>query len=72
MGDVIIGNFDTTLDIPPERVLKEAIGVVDPVLLIGYDTEGELYVASSTADAHRLLWLIETAKLYLLTKADVT
>ena len=61
-----LGNF-TRLDLPPERILEAAKSRVDGgVVILGWDTEGELYFASSIADGGEVIWLIEKAKLALL------
>jgi hypothetical protein len=62
-AEVITLSTETTLDIPPERVLSAALGAsLDTVLVIGRDAAGELYVASSEADAGALLVLLALAK----------
>jgi hypothetical protein len=58
------------LDVPPDRVLEQARGKLKSVVLIGYGLEGEEYFASSIADGAEALWLIERAKLMLLTIDD--
>jgi hypothetical protein len=62
MGTVTILDTNTTLDIPADRVLEGAIGRINPAVVIGYDAENELYLASSVADKSQVLWLIEAAK----------
>ena len=62
MGEVVILDMETSLDIPADRVLEAAVGCVDPVVVIGYDEEGGLYFASSVADKRQVLWLLEAAK----------
>ena len=50
----------TSLDIPPERVLRNAVGQrVDSAIVIGYDEDGEFYFASSKADGGAVLWLLD-------------
>lgn len=58
---------ETRLPIPAEQVLRGALeaGVQD-VLVIG-TLDGELYTASSTADAGELLLMLERAKRRLMT-----
>lgn len=56
----------TTHDIDPDKILKAAIGEVNPVLIVGDDQEGSLYMASSVADKGEILLLLERARLYLL------
>jgi hypothetical protein len=62
MGEVIEGRFMTTLDIPPEKVLDAAKKhELDTVFVLG-EKDGELYMACSSADIGRVLWLIERFK----------
>lgn len=56
----------TTLGIDPDKILKAAIGEVNPVLIVGDDQEGLLYMASSVADKGEILLLLERARLFLL------
>ena len=69
MSDNVIplGNI-TRLDLPTDHVLDAVKGdCSDGVVVIGYDSDGELYFASSIADGGQVLWLLEQAKLALLT-----
>ena len=52
----------------PDEVLRAAVGEVKDVLIIGYDSDGELYVASSPyfADGGNMLWALETVKAKLM------
>jgi hypothetical protein len=52
----------TRLDLPADRILEEAMGKLDQTVVIGYDKDGELYVASSVADGADILWFLEVAK----------
>lgn len=57
----------TRLDIPHERVLDVAKGIVTGgVVVIGFDSNGEFYGASSIADGGEVLWLLEMLKKRLL------
>lgn len=66
MGDVVILNVMSRLDLPPDRILEAAIGKMDKVVIIGYDKDGEEYFASSIADGGTVLWLMEKMKKKLL------
>ena len=68
MSNVIpLGNI-TRLAIPPEDILEQAKGTcTDAVLVLGYDDDGAMYFSSSSADGGEVLWLLEQAKLALLT-----
>ena len=70
MGEVVDGNFSTSLDLSPESVLIGAInnGVKD-VLVLGYDCDGQFYIASSTGYAPDLLMLVELARVELMAQA---
>ena len=57
----------TSQHIPVERVLdaaKERLN--ETCLVLGWDEDDLLYVASSTSNAPELLWMIEKAKQALL------
>lgn len=56
----------TSLDIDPDRVLAKAQGQLQAVVVIGYDQDGQLYVATSYADGGDMLWALEQAKRKLL------
>lgn len=60
-------DVSTTLDIPVDRVLD---GVKDErlekVAVIGRTEDGDIYLASSVADARDILWLLEKLKLRIL------
>ncbi len=62
----------TTLDLDPDAVLKEAIGKLEGVIVIGYDKDEEEYFASSYADGGDTLWLIERFKKMLMEVPDET
>lgn len=61
-AEIIRLNCLTTLDIPANAVLEHAINKLDHVILAGWDTNGELYCASSLADGGEVLWLLEKMK----------
>jgi len=60
-----LGNV-TRLDIPADRVLQAGIGKLDGVVIMGRQTNGEYYFASSIADGGTVLWLMEKLKLKLM------
>lgn len=66
MGDVIELGCITRLDLPADKVLENAIGKMDSVVIMGYNKEGEEVFASSIADGGEVLWLLEQCKLKLL------
>ena len=66
MGDVVILSTVTSLDLPPDRVLEQALGQLKTVVIMGYTEDGDRYFASSVADGGDVLWLLEQCKLDLL------
>ncbi|MBX3703980.1 MAG: hypothetical protein KF822_09420 [Steroidobacteraceae bacterium] len=57
---VIEWNGITRHDVPAERILQGALDHgMEGVVLMGYDNDGELYLASSYADGGTVLWLME-------------
>lgn len=57
----------TTLDLPPERILRAAADAsLQSVIVIGYDQDGGEYFASSLASGPEVLWALERAKMKLL------
>jgi hypothetical protein len=56
----------TKLDLPPDRILKEAADKLEGVVIVGFDKDGDEYFASSYADGRTVLWLLERCKAVLL------
>lgn len=56
----------TKLDLPADRVLSQAIGNLEGVIVIGFDQAGDFYAASSYADGGTALWLLEQCKRRIL------
>ncbi len=50
----------------PDRVLRQALGKLGTAIVIGYDTDGDLFFASSDPDGPECLWLLEKTKKVLL------
>lgn len=67
-GNVVTLKMVTTHDIPADRILTEAIGLLDSVIIAGYTKDGEEYFRSSVADGGDALWLVERFKRALLAK----
>jgi hypothetical protein len=66
MGDVIEGNFPTTLDIPPEKVLHGALSAeLDAVVVIGFKEDTQFF-ASSYGYSPDTLWALEMGKQALM------
>ena len=64
--NVIPLGMATTLKMPVDPLLDAAKGQLADVLIVGWDADGELYIASSSADCGEILWLIEKSKQRLL------
>jgi hypothetical protein len=63
MAQIIQLDQPTRAGAEPAQILRGAIAAnLDQVLVIGWTPAGELYAASSTADAGEHIWLIETLK----------
>lgn len=70
-AEVVDLNCVTTLDLPPEKVLRSALGAeLTEVVVIGYDADGNSYFASSVADAGQVTWHLERAKWRLMRQCD--
>jgi len=66
MTNVVKFNGYTTVDIEPDSVLDSAKGVLSTVIVIGHNKDDDTsYIAASTADKKRLLWMIEQFKFKL-------
>lgn len=65
MGDVVLLDTVTLLDIPADRIIEGAKDLKD-VVIVGWDADGEFYFASNLADGGDVLWLLEKAKKDLL------
>lgn len=66
-GKVEILHNLTSLDIPASRVLSSALGMdLETAIVIGYTRTGAEYFAGSTADLHKILWLLERFKKQIL------
>jgi hypothetical protein len=68
-----VTEFDglTKHDIPAEKVLQASIDAkVDPVVIVGYAENGELYVAGSSGDAITTLGLLVAAQHYVVEVAN--
>jgi hypothetical protein len=70
MGKVILLDCETRLDLNPDRILKEAIGKLQGVVILGYDKEGNEFFSATYADGETPLWLLERCKKSLLEMDD--
>lgn len=56
----------TKLPIPVSKVLREAQKTkLTDVIVMGWDENGDLYVASSACSAPEILWLIDRGKNFI-------
>ena len=63
MAQIIQLDQPTLAGAEPAQILRGAIAArLDDVLVIGWTAGGELYAASSTADATEHIWLMECLK----------
>lgn len=69
-GDVVHLPVVTSLDLHPDKVLLGALGQMETAVVIGWDCDGELYIASSISDGGNLLWLLRKVERQLLEAAD--
>lgn len=67
MSNVIILPVVTTLDIPAERILGQAI-VADlkEAMVLGHDKDGNFYFAATFGDGGNVLWLLEKARIAIM------
>ena len=67
MREVVELNCETTLELPPDRVLGAAVDKLNQVLVLGYDKEGDEYFATSMTNKAEILWLVGRFRSELLT-----
>lgn len=69
MGEIVEFPGYTVGDIPEELVLEAAERYLNrslPMIIVGYDENDELYVASTKSEVGELALLLERAKNFLL------
>lgn len=70
MGEVVEGGFNTTVDIPVDKVLAGAMNHdIEDVLVLGIAADGSFYIASSSGSCAQNLLLVETARAEILAQA---
>ena len=54
----------TLQDMPADKVLQAAIGSVqqDELVIVGWDADKNLYLASTTSELPKVNWLLDVAK----------
>ena len=71
MGDVVSLDVKTTLDIPPEKVLRRAIETgMTEVVICGIAADGTEFFASSVANGADTHWHLQRAMHQLMKQAD--
>lgn len=70
MSKVILLDNITTLDIPVDRILEQAIGKLNGAVIMGFDKDDEFYAVSSYADGGTVLWLMALLKQELMNNKD--
>lgn len=69
--NVVPWNGITKLDSDPQRVLQSALDKgLEHVVVVGFDSDGGEYFASSYADGADVVWHLERAKFKLMVIAD--
>jgi hypothetical protein len=61
-----INEGETRLDIDPDKVLTGAVGKLSEVVIVGYESDGSFYFASTRANGPDVLWLLKQAEQRLL------
>lgn len=71
MGDVVTPSFNTRLDLPVERILDapEARALED-VILMGWDKDGDFYMAGTMAELGRIGLLLMRAQRFVMDELD--
>jgi len=71
MTDNVVQFPGVTLhDLDPDDILEAAKGKLSRVLILGYTTDEEEFLAASFADGPTAIWLMERLKLQLLDIVD--
>lgn len=60
----------TKADMTADKVLTAAVGKVAPAIVVGFDEQGALYVASSLGDSDMAIGLLARAQVWLCNQAD--
>lgn len=60
----------TRLKLDPDGVLREAVGALSSVVIVGFTKEGMEYFASSEPDAAIVMFHMDRAKHRLMMKID--
>ena len=66
MSNVLEFKGNTLLPIDPDKVLNEAVGKLENVLVIGIGKDGELYLSSDNSSVAENLLLLKRAERFLM------
>jgi hypothetical protein len=67
MSNVVILPVVTTLDIPAERILTQAIEAdLKEAMIIGTSKDGSFFFAATFGDGGNVLWLLEKARIAIM------
>lgn len=69
-SNVVPLSLVTTQDLSPDLLLWRALGELSEVVIIGFDSDGAEYFASSKGNGPDVLWLIERSRHKLMTIVD--
>lgn len=70
-ADIIEANFNTSLDIPAEKILAGAQAAnLTECTVLGYDENGEFYIASTTSDLAKVAFILNRAMHKVMMLAD--
>lgn len=72
MGEVVMFDGHTVLDLPPDRVIEAAMGRLSMCLVIGTTHEGDTWLATSIGDIEKAIFQLERAKHHLMHALDNT
>lgn len=70
MAKVIPLGMVTRLDMPPDQVLRDAMGKFEGIVLVGFNHKGNVIAATSYADGGAVMWLLEACKMKLMTDEE--
>lgn len=70
MSKVIPFTGITRLDLDPDMILENNKGLLEGVVIMGWDKDGNEVFASSYADGGTVLWLLKRMELRLLTISE--
>jgi hypothetical protein len=70
LSNVIKAPIISRIDTDADSVLRDTIGKLDEVIIVGYDKNGNEFYASNVADGTNALWHLQRATYNLLGVVD--